>query len=345
MPHSKLEMLVGYGTSLLRFGTDSVMVFFVLSGFFIHLRLSADWTHGKNRQLAVADYLKRRARRILPPYYAALLLTVLVDVVGGLLYPTLYDGRSGDLMLDEKRRMGGYQVASVVPALLALPSLLGIRFGSNGALWSVGMEVVYYLLYPAFAWLWMRSRGMAYGVGLAVSVLPFVVDRPFLFAGALTGYPLWLVGAMLADWLNWRGLCQCRWLALSLSLTVAAAALIVCNLAGVQAQPLLLLGCRVAMGVTTVLGVAHLRAGFCDALPFLRWLEMIGTRSYSVYVFHTPVLYFISAMAFELWGGRPAHGWLALAGALVALGVGLGGWFLVERHFMPKRIKLEEAGS
>jgi peptidoglycan/LPS O-acetylase OafA/YrhL len=340
MPHSKLGMLCGYASGILKFGSDAVMVFFVLSGFFIHLRLSADWTQGKPHPLDVGNFLKRRARRILPPYYAALLLTVLLDVVGAGLFHTLYDGRTVDPMMNEKRQMGGFHTASVIPALLAMPNLLGIRFGTNGALWSVGMEVLYYLLYPAFAWLWIRSRSVAYCIGLAISLLPFFVVRPFLFSGALTCYPLWLGGALLADWLSYHGLFQRCWLAFLLGLSVAGVALLLCNMAMVQAHSLLLLGSRLVMGVSAVLSVAHLREGFCDKQRVLGWLEFIGARSYSVYIFHMPVLFLLSGWAFERWGERPADGWLALAGSLIALVAGLAGWFLVERHFMPKRVNL-----
>ena len=68
-----------------------------------------------------------------------------------------------------------------------------------------------------------------------------------------------------------------------------------------------------------------------------RVLEWLGVRSYSLYIFHFPVLVLVSAWCFQTYGERPAHGWLAAGGALLSLGVGLLGFYCVERHFLPAR--------
>jgi peptidoglycan/LPS O-acetylase OafA/YrhL len=69
-------------------------------------------------------------------------------------------------------------------------------------------------------------------------------------------------------------------------------------------------------------------------------LEWLGIRSYSLYIFHFPVLVLISAWVFQTQGARPSSGWLALGGALLSLLFGLIGFRLVEERFLPSRISI-----
>ena len=50
--------------------------------------------------------------------------------------------------------------------------------------------------------------------------------------------------------------------------------------------------------------------------------EFFGLRSYTIYAVHFPVLTLISAYVFHTYGERPLHGWLAVLGAAVAVGLG-----------------------
>lgn len=341
LPHPALTKFIGLSSGILMFGNEAVMVFFVLSGFFIHLRLALGRASGCPQSLDVRDYFRRRARRILPPYYAALILTVVCDAVGHTWFPQLYDAQTGDAMLDQICRDSGYGMKSVAPALLALPDLLLVRFGSNGALWSVGMEVFFYLLYPAFAWLWTRSRAMAYMAGLGVSLVAYAPGADFLFSRTLSYYPLWLLGALLADWLSQRNVRPHSSRDVLAGLALALIGLAGCRWQTIIATPLLLLLSRGLMGAGAVFGMAHVSRRVCD-LRGVRWMEWIGLRSYSLYVFHLPVFFLMSAMIFARWGVRPQHGWFALLGSVLAILTGVLGWHLVERRFLPRRLVLEE---
>ncbi len=96
------------------------------------------------------------------------------------------------------------------------------------------------------------------------------------------------------------------------------------------------------MVLNMVMGAAAIAA--FEMMPFDvlktkagRVLEWLGLRSYSIYIFHFPVLVLLSAWCFQTQGGLPSHGWLAALGALLSLGAGLLGFHLVERRFMPSR--------
>jgi peptidoglycan/LPS O-acetylase OafA/YrhL len=335
LPHAWWEMGVSVFFAAFRFGHQAVMVFFALSGFFIHLRAAQALVEGRDQGFNAMSYLARRARRILPPYYAVLIFTVLLDAVGHHWFPRLYAAQTGSLLLDQNFTDAGYRVESVVPALLAQPSLFGIRFGGNGPLWSIGHEVFYYLLYPLFMMVWLRHRGIAYALGLLLGLACWFVPLAGWWSGMMGSYPVWLAGALTAEvLLSWRKHQRGGMALWAMACVTALAAL-----AGLH---------RVSehspwtMVLNMVMGAAAIAA--FELMPFdlLKTkaglvLEWLGLRSYSIYIFHFPVLVLLSAWCFQTYGGLPSHGWLAAAGALLSLGAGLLGFHLVERRFMPER--------
>ena len=62
-------LATAYGTAGLRFGHEAVMVFFVLSGFFIHLKAAESLAEGRVPGLSAGAFCARRAQRLLPPYF------------------------------------------------------------------------------------------------------------------------------------------------------------------------------------------------------------------------------------------------------------------------------------
>jgi len=331
LPHAAWETAVAVGFSFFRYGHEAVMVFFALSGFFIHLRAAQDASSG----FSAGAYLKRRARRILPPYYAVLLFTFVLDCLGHHSFPRLYDAQTGSAMLDANFHDAGYGLDAVLPALFAQPSLLGIRFGGNAPLWSIGHEVFYYLLYPLFMLVWQRSRWLAYAVGMGVSLACWFQPIAGWWSGMLGAYPVWLAGAWVAEHLGAKesaGSKDIGWWLLNCGLAVGA----LLGLHGVTDASLLTLPLNMVMGAAGICAFLLLPFDLLKTGPG-RLLEWLGVRSYSLYIFHFPVLVLISAWCFQAYGERPAHGWLAAGGALLSLGVGLLGFYCVERHFLPSR--------
>ncbi|MEU3984311.1 acyltransferase [Streptomyces sp. NPDC026672] len=110
----------------LMYGRLAVVFFLVLSGF--SLALSAA-RHGW-RLGGTARFLRRRAWRILPPYWAALVLSLLV---ARLVVPASHHGPPTG--------------ASVLVYGLVLQDLF-LAPTPNGAFWSIGVEAELYLLFP-----------------------------------------------------------------------------------------------------------------------------------------------------------------------------------------------------
>lgn len=333
--HPLWARALAYASSGFRFPHEAVMVFFVLSGFFIHLRAAELLASAKPMAFSAPDYLRRRLHRLAPPYLFALLLTVVCDFVGRHAYPVLYAAATGDALLDENFRHMGYSAAAVLPAAILLPSSLHWHFGTNGPLWSLAFEVVYYLFYPV--WLRVRQTGpvVAYGAGLALGVLAPAFSQLGFLGEVLHLYPVWLAGAAVGELFCTRRLAAGR---IAIGLTACVAAVLALR-SGFPTFSLLV--AYVALGAAFVTIFAMLRLSQ-DTRAF-RVLEQLGVRSYTIYICHFPVLALIAARQFALCGGRPVHGWLAMGGALGALAICWTGFELCEKHFLHSRLRLDPA--
>lgn len=120
------------------FGSIGVPIFFVLSGYCIHRKTAISLSENlneKNNIKSNLDFLRRRFIRIYPVLIGALLLTFLLDHIGLTIHP-----------VNEKIQHVGFKVFMI--NLFALQGICGPSFGSNGALWSLAIEIQFYLVYP-----------------------------------------------------------------------------------------------------------------------------------------------------------------------------------------------------
>ncbi|MET8944044.1 acyltransferase [Streptomyces sp. NPDC004542] len=142
----------------LMYGRLAVVFFLVLSGFSLAVSPAR---HGW-RQGGIARFLRRRAWRILPPYWAALALSV---VIGHFVVPASHHGPpNGRTLL-----VYGLALQDVFTA----PT-------PNGAFWSIAVEAELYLLFPLL--LLLRRRLGA--VLLVAGVTLLVSLRGLVAAGA-----------------------------------------------------------------------------------------------------------------------------------------------------------------
>jgi peptidoglycan/LPS O-acetylase OafA/YrhL len=173
------------------YGHQAVMVFFVLSGYFIGTSVmeSVGKVHWSWR-----TYLVSRIIRLQLVLFPALLLGALWDRIGmripqaaALYYDALY-----------KFYVPSVALRSTVPVFLGnflfLQSIVSPVFGSNGPLWSLSYEFWYYILFPALilataAWVGTRIRILY--AGLALFLLWFIgLQLSFYFL-------IWLAGALV----------------------------------------------------------------------------------------------------------------------------------------------------
>ncbi|WP_158500414.1 acyltransferase [Xenococcus sp. PCC 7305] len=334
--HPLWSNIIAYSSGCFRYGHEAVIIFFVLSGFFIHLRVSKQLAEKNGFQLDIVYFFKRRFHRLIPPYVFALLLTLIVDLIGRALYPTLYHAATGDVLLDNNFVNKGFSWTSIIPALFLLPSSLGKDFGTNGPFWSLSYEFVYYLLYPL--WLTIRRfgtwHGYLTGISLALASIWFLPSS--FIRSILIHYPIWLSGAIIAEMVVRKRLP--KWTIL-ISCFCSSIAFIAINLNLSESFKLLfytLLGSSILLIVIS-LPIIIFRH------PLHRFLEFLGIESYTIYICHFPLVAFVSAWTIETFGARPMNGWLAIGTVAITLLLCHLFFLLCERHFMHSRLKIESS--
>jgi peptidoglycan/LPS O-acetylase OafA/YrhL len=325
-----------YASAILRYGHEAVMVFFALSGFFIHLRVAQKLAAGTDPGVDTMRFLQRRAHRLLAPYFLALLLTIVLDTVGRQFFPVLYAAQTGDALLDSLFARKDYSVEAVVSAFCLVPAALGRDFGTNGPLWSLAFEVIYYLLYPIWCRLRLWNAAVAYGVVPVLCLALTLRPAPSFLLQVFVHYPIWLAGAALAEW-------SCR-----RRVPTDSAALAGLMLAGAFALhhcvrlPVAGLLVNLVLGTSAVWCFAVLPANWTRCWWHRTW-EFLGIRSYTIYIVHFPILTLIASAAITMRGKLPQSGWLAVAGAVVTLGLCLLVFEVCEKHFIHERLRADSA--
>ncbi|WP_321964607.1 acyltransferase [Paraburkholderia sp. J7] len=168
-------------------GSAGVPIFFVISGYCIHRSGAARLNANPNFRLDARQFWLRRFVRIYPVLLAALLLTLAVDSVSLSLFPVSH-------------KINGIGVRDFFVNLFSLQGVAGKTYGSNGALWTLSLEVQFYLLYPL---LFAARRRFGLNVVLAAVALVNVVSALTLERHdvvVFTSYWFsWVLGAWIAE--------------------------------------------------------------------------------------------------------------------------------------------------
>jgi len=176
---------------MIRFGYVGVFLFFVISGFCIHLSRAKARVENK-QPVSFAAFWKRRFRRLYPPYIIALIL---------------YLGISA---FTTKFQITSFYIWDVVSHLLMLHNLDSRTvYSINGVFWTLAIEEQLYLAY--FVLLFLRNRWdwqRTLMVCLLVRILWFVactairerykIDIP-ISEGAASHWFTWALGALSVE--------------------------------------------------------------------------------------------------------------------------------------------------
>lgn len=173
--------VVPSGLGFFSYGQPVVAMFITVSGFCLALpqASSGQWT------VNARSFFLRRARRILPPYYAALFLAILVNAGYQVLGP----------FRDWIGEFSFYAVWSHV--LLIQNWIIRQIYTLDGPLWSIALECQIYLLFPVIVLL--RRRWNWYGMLAAATVFSFVAFHLFHNVGQLHFLLFFALGVLSAE--------------------------------------------------------------------------------------------------------------------------------------------------
>jgi peptidoglycan/LPS O-acetylase OafA/YrhL len=292
-----LSTIAAYLTFPIAWGSAGVPIFFVISGYCIHRGGALRLAKNPDYRLDTGNFWVRRFARIYPVLLAALVLTFALDWVSLQLPP-----------VNHKIREIGLQAFLV--NLFSLQGVAGKTFGSNGALWTLSLEVQFYAIYPLLFAL-RRRLGMTSVLAIVAVinvVSAYVLERHDI--QFFTSYWFsWTLGAWIAD-AKTRTAPDAR---SSVWLYVLAAVFIA-------------LGCAAfhfgqygafqfwAIGFAFYLYKALERRN-ADT-PGVRLLSRFGDFSFSLYLIHLPIFVLLSSVLFRsslqmsIW---PSFGYMLVA--------------------------------
>ncbi|MCU1679167.1 MAG: putative rane-bound acyltransferase [Frankiales bacterium] len=316
-------------------GQLAVAAFIVLSGFV--LALPAVDNDGRLRGGPRA-FMRRRARRILPPYYAAFGASVLLVA----LVPSM----SHDMgtAWDSKVPVS----AGGIAAHLALVHDLSSQwiFQANGPLWSIAVEFQLYFFLPLVLLPLRRRLGVMTTTVLAIAVSAgagLLVPSTRLFHGWLLG--CFALGMLAADLAVGSG--NERWRTGAAAVLrphvlgpVSVIALVVLMIVGTSPDALLIAPDLLVASLLAAWIVVLMRGGTGGVrrvreLLSGKVLAGLGLFSYSVYLVHAPILALVNVQTLS-WHLPLGVRLAMLVGAAVPLAICVAYAFhrLVERRFM-----------
>ena len=318
------------------YGHQMVMLFFVLSGFVIHLRYATRLKQQDSARFGWRAYVWRRAKRLYPPLLFTMILTFGLDQLGKVWGFPIYSMPTV-LNLDIRPI---HDPLTAVGNLLFTMSVYVAPWGMNGALWSLAYEWWFYMIYPIFWWLTRRSIPVANGTMAALYVLSFfpALWPVALFRVVFSAMLAWWFGVLLADIYVGRYKLPLWKIAPASFLLIALAPLTI--LAPPQLPAL-----QVVEDTLWALAFAGVVAGLMawknrgGSLSLLERLKPLGDMSYTLYVIHFPILIFISGwlMSRSPTQALPENtGWV-FVGMGICLGTAYLAHFFTETPFIRSR--------
>ncbi len=264
-------------------------IFFVISGFLMALTLRS------TNFSSVFEFYLRRARRILPAYFAVLFAVL---AIGSFYFlPFEVDELNEDLPF----YLFG---AANIGLWLEVDYFSEAAFQPVLHFWSLGVELQFYLVLPIIAFAYERHRLTILAFALislvACALVQGYSEKTAFF---LTPFRIWefLAGYAVAKWALSSQMALSR--PVSLTLFYAGLALILA-LSGLSEERALDWGFPWPVALPAVLAsVLMIVANYQPVWQLEKWVhgvfEWLGELSYSIYLIHFPVIFFLFYIPFE----------------------------------------------
>ncbi|MEA3212772.1 MAG: hypothetical protein QOE70_5829 [Chthoniobacter sp.] len=321
-------------------GWIGVNLFLVLSGFCLFWPLARD----PERSFQFGSFTQRRIWRIVPAYYASLILVPLA----------LWLLRLGGLWIG----VSGWPT-SPLDAVLHLALLHSFTVESlrswNGVTWSLGLEWTWYLFFPIAVWMFRKLGPFRAIAALGVITLSYLVtahvlvgpsrlldeDQAFAIRTFLPGRLFEFgLGMLVASWIARHRLPRL----FTILALVSVPVLLVIGHATTPIDPMLPVR-NTIYGVAFALVLLAATGSEDNPLHHLleaRWMQRIGEWSYSLYLFHLPVVILVTALLALTGINGPARFFLSLLSLPLIVALAKWQFAAFEKPFLNVRQKRTE---
>jgi peptidoglycan/LPS O-acetylase OafA/YrhL len=288
--------------------------FFAISGCLI----VASW----DRTRSTRDYIKKRANRILPAYWLALAMCLAIGSVMTTLPQSVFW---------KNIQTWKYLFWNLLFMNFMHPGLPGVfehnpaNSAMDGALWTIKLEVAFYILVPFMVWAVRRfgrlwTLGTIFAASAAYHLILLDLGHEKLSLQLPGQLCFFMVGAAVYYYYaefnaHWR-------------------------LIWAVTLPLLLVALLTNWFILDAIAVPLFTMAVAFLLPPHRGITHYGDFSYGTYVLHYPVVQTVVALG--LFATSP---WLAFSVVIVTVMVlAVTSWFTVERRFLsPARVRQQES--
>ena len=339
---------------IMSLGHQAVIVFFVLSGFWV----GGSVINGvRERRFSAGAYASARLIRLWIVLIPAIILTLILDAIGTALHPRsdIYVGSAAYHSLIPLDGIPAHTSAlSAVGNIFFLQGIYVPTVGGNSPLWSLAAEFWYYFLFPAVivaVWTGVALRTRLVAIVVVVLVVAILSVGPLeSSARVLILAQTWAIGARVAwfrndisAWLNRRTLPAVFGLRLALGVIVLIAAVV--NSRIWNTGTTYILAVVAALWLASLVTDVRSRAERAVLLPF----SLSAEWSYSLYAIHLPILTLVAAaivpLASDRWQLTALSALLCLAIALIPVAAAMVFYVLFERNTNSVRKLLRRVAS
>jgi len=303
------------------FGANyAVPLFFLISGYCIHL--SNIIYLKKNQNLPLKKYYIKRLLRIYPPYILALLFSIIVNhMTTASVNPSLTD---------------------VIIHVFVLQGFFQSSFNSiNVVLWTISIELAFYLIYPIFYYLRSRySLNLALLFSFTISsscIIGYYLKTDLYYAAqkyfVLNLWFAWCCGAYLADKKTFSNNDLTKPLYKLIYLFIVLFFVLSLNF-NYPALSIIYYQFDILIWTGPLLFLISKEHWFeINQVLFIRVITYIGLSSYSLYLLHEPLIYLKNFLVHKYIPVRFQFAFICAGFGLVPFLAWLN-YIIVERPFM-----------
>jgi peptidoglycan/LPS O-acetylase OafA/YrhL len=333
--YTLLDKTLMFAFSIFRYGHEMVILFFVLSGFVIHLRF-ADRT--KKTDINVKTFWYKRIKRLYPPLLFTFALAFVIDSIGKHYGWSIYTHQTPYPNIN-RSITSNLDGVTLLGNLSFLMSVYVNPFGTSIVTWSLMYEWWFYICYPFFYYLTQQFgfRKTSFFIAVLSLLCSFQQEQAYLLATkVLSHFVIWWMGACLVEvWMN-RETSTKRLYELSPYLIWCLPIAFIAKEAHSSFFPPsvnLLFG----LGFTGLIAVLLRLKPENLAIRLLNMLKPLGDCSYTLYLIHVTIFVFISGAIITYNGVLPKHHFYVIGGSILIPILAYYLHFLIEKPFTKTR--------